>query len=132
MNIVLDTNVLVSALWSPTNKPAAVVNAVISRKFAVCYDYRILEEYAKVLHRPKFAFDEWEIQYLLDAIVKGGISVVAPPITTIPFSDESDRKFYEVAQFCFAVLITGNTKHYPQESNIITVADFYSRYLQSQ
>ena len=29
--------------------------------------------------------------------------------------DESDRKFYEVAKFCHAPLITGNIKHFPDE-----------------
>ena len=32
-------------------KPAAILNAVISRRFSVCYDYRILDEYNKVLRR---------------------------------------------------------------------------------
>ena len=119
----------VSALWSPSNKPAAIINAVLSRKFTVCYDYRILDGYTKVLHRPKFAFSEWEIQYLLDAIIKNGISIIADPISDAPFPDESDRKFYEVAKYCFALLITGNTRHYPQDASIITVSDFYERFL---
>ena len=107
MNIVLDTNVLVSALWSPANKPAAIVNAVLSRRFTVCYDYRILEEYTKVLHRPKFGFSEWEIQYLLDAIAINGISVIADLIADV----------------------TGNTRHYPASGNIMTVSDFYDRFI---
>ena len=129
MNIVLDTNVLVSALWSSANKPAAIVNAVLSRRFTVCYDYRILEEYTKVLRRPKFGFSEWEIQYLLDAIAINGISVIADPVADVPFVDESDRKFYEVSQYCFAVLVTGNTRHYPASGNIMTVSDFYDRFI---
>lgn len=123
MNIVLD--VLVSALWSPSNKPATILNAVISRRFTACYDYRILEEYNKVLHRLKFGFSEWEITCLLEPIIKNGISIIAEPLPEVPFADESDRKFYEVAKFCYAPLITGNTKHYPQDSCITTVADFY-------
>ena len=128
MNIVLDTNVLVSALWSPSSKPAAILNAVISRKFTACYDYRILDEYNKVLRRPKFGFSEWEITCLLEPIIKNGISVIAEPLPEISFTDESDKKFYEVAKFCHAPLITGNTKHYPQDGCITTVADFYQLY----
>lgn len=128
MNIVLDTNVLVSALWSASSKPAAIVNAVLGNRFTVCYDYRILNEYYNVLRRPKFNFEEWEIQSLISHITSNGISVVANPILGIPFTDESDRKFYEAAKFCHSPLITGNTKHYPQDSCIITVADFYKLY----
>lgn len=128
MNIVLDTNVLVSALWSPSSKPAAILNAVISRNFTACYDYRILGEYNKVLRRPKFGFSEWEIICLLEPIIKNGISVIAEPLPKIHFTDDSDKKFYEVAKFCHASLITGNTKHYPQDSCITTVADFYQLY----
>lgn len=56
MNIVLDTNVLVSALWSADSKPALIVNGVLSRRFTVCYDYRILNEYYAVLKRPQISF----------------------------------------------------------------------------
>ncbi|MDO4983155.1 MAG: putative toxin-antitoxin system toxin component, PIN family [Eubacteriales bacterium] len=129
MNIVLDTNVLVSALWSADSKPAAIINAVIARKFTACYDYRILDEYDRVLHRPKFAFDDWEINSLLDQIIKNGISVIAEPLPEIVFSDESDKKFFEVAKFCDAYVVTGNIKHYPPDSCILTVADFCEKYL---
>lgn len=132
MNIVLDTNVLVSALWSPSGKPAAILNVVISQRFTACYDHRILDEYNKVLRRPKFGFSEWEIACLLEPVVKNGISIIAKPCLEILFTDESDRKFYEVAKSCGASLVTGNTKHYPQDSCIATVADFYQLYFCGQ
>lgn len=129
MNVVLDTNVLVSALWSADCKPGAVITAVIAGKFTACYDYRILDEYTKVLHRPKFKFTDWQINSFLDPIIKNGISVLSDPLPEIPFVDESDRKFYEVAKFCDAYVVIGNTKHYPADKCIITVADFCKKYL---
>lgn len=69
-----------------------------------------------------------EIQSLLSHITSNGISIIADPLKDIPFTNESDRKFYEVAKFCHAPLITGNTKHYPKEDCIVTVADFYNMY----
>ena len=128
MNVVLDTNVLVSALWSSDSKPGYVVNAVIAGRFTACYDYRILDEYERVLRRAKFGFLPWEVDYLLEPIVRGGLSVVPEPLIDIPFADESDRKFLEVARCCDAVLITGNMKHYPQDAQIMTVAEFYGKY----
>lgn len=129
MNVVLDTNVLVSALWSADSKPAMIVNAILSGRFTPCYDSRILSEYQSVLRRPKFGFYDWEINALLDPIIKNGLSVIPDPITAYPFPDESDRKFLEVTEYCQAQLITGNIKHFPDLPCVITVADFYSRYV---
>ncbi len=129
MHVVLDTNVLVSALWSADSKPAAIVNAVLSGKFTVCYDYRILEEYTEVLRRPKFGFSDWQVDWLLERIEKNGVSVVPDPLPDLVFSDEEDRKFLEVARFCFAPLITGNVRHFPSDPYLVTVADFYEKYI---
>lgn len=136
MNIVLDNNVLISALWSANSKSAVIVNAVLSRNFSVCYDYRILNEYYHILRHPKFAFTEWEIQSLLNVIAANGISVAADSLPNITFTDESSKKFgkkfskkfYEVAKFCYASLITESKKDFPQDSCVITVADFHKKY----
>ena len=111
MNIVLDTNVLVSALWSPGKNASEILSAVFSHKLTACYDFRILDEYNRVLHYTRFPFAEWEINAILEPIEKMGISVVADPLPDVAFPDESDRKFYKVAKFCSAVLITGNQRH---------------------
>ena len=130
MNIVLDTNILVSAIWSPGRNASVILNSVFAHKFTVCYDHRILEEYDRVLHYPKLGFSEWEINAILAPIVKNGISVVADPATDIPFErDETDRKFYEVAKLCNAVLITGNRKHYPPEEFIMEMYGFIQKYM---
>ena len=130
MNIVLDTNVLVSAAWSPGRNASSILYAVFSGKFTVCYDYRILEEYERVLHYPRLQFTEWEINAILEPIIKSGIAVIAPPIPEVSFDrDTSDRKFYEVAKFCGAVLITGNLSHFPQEPDIMSPGEFCGRYL---
>jgi hypothetical protein len=42
--------------------------------------------------------------------------------------DETDRKFYDVASACGALLITGNLKHYPSEPFIISPAGFLAGY----
>ena len=130
MNIVLDTNVLVSAAWSPGLNASNILNAAFARRFTVCYDYQILEEYDRVLHYPKLKFTEWEINSILDPLIKNGISVVADPIPEVSFErDETDRKFYEVAKFCHAILISGNLIHYPNDPGIMSPADFCLKYL---
>ena len=123
MLVVVDTNILVSAFWSRQGNPAKIIGLIQNRTITPCYDYRILEEYEEVLSRAKFGFDEWEINDFLSQIKHDGMSIVAQTIN-MPFVDESDKMFYEVAKYCNAKLITGNAKHYPNDSLIISPADF--------
>ena len=121
--IVLDTNVLVSAFWSAQGPPRQILKAVLNRELLPCHDYRIMREYAAVLRRPKFNFPDFAVAELLAEIGKSGLSVVAPA-STDPLPDESDRPFYDVARCCRAMLITGNLKHYPRASFIVSPTDF--------
>ena len=127
MLVVMDTNILVSALWSRNGAPAQILSLVINGRLIPCYDHRIINEYRDVLKRPKYKFSESEISFLLDWITDNGYSVVAEPVDT-EFIDESDIMFYEVAKYCGAKLITGNIKHFPEDDSIITVPDFFEKY----
>ena len=126
MIVVLDTNVLVSALWTPNGKAAYIVNQVIVGNLKLCHDYRILTEYRDVLTRPKFKFSAWQVDFLMETIERDGISVSSPPRLNVPFSDESDRMFYEVAECCNAPLVTGNLRHFLAGKCLISVADYYN------
>ena len=123
MLVVIDTNILVSALWSRNGAPARVVSMVLTGDIVPCYDYRILCEYREVLQRSKFGFSKSEINSLLDWFEAYGRSVLAEPLEDV-FVDEADKKFYEVAKFCGAVLVTGNLKHFPEDPLVMSVADF--------
>ena len=127
MLAVIDTNILVSALWSRDGAPARVLSLIISGELVPCYDYRILCEYREVLTRPKFKFTSGEVNALPDWITANGRSVVAEPLS-VDFMDEADKKFYEVARFCGAKLITGNIKHFPKDAFVMTVSEFLERY----
>ena len=108
---------------SNTDSCKIIIGLLQNRIITLCYDYRILEEYEEVLSRAKFGFDEWEISDFLSQIQYDGISVVAQAID-MPFADENDRKFYEVAKQCGAALIAGNLKHFPSDSLVISPTDF--------
>jgi putative PIN family toxin of toxin-antitoxin system len=123
MKAVLDTNILVSALLRSEGNPANVLNLALNGNITLCYDSRVIAEYRDVLLRPKFGFERKDVELLLDYFLHSGISIVPSP-TVIKFIDEDDRKFYEVAKSANAVLITGNKKHYPDERNILSVAEF--------
>ena len=122
MRIVLDTNVLVSALLSPTGKPSQVFQRFLRGEFVLCYDERIMHEYEQVLKRPKFHFDQEQVKTILGYIRLVGLDVTAPAMD-IPFADEYDKKFYEVAKFAEAILVTGNLKHFPSDPIVRSVQD---------
>ena len=121
--IVFDTNILVSALWRRPSNAAHIIDLVAANYLQPCHNAQILTEYKSVLLRPRLKFSANDVNNLLDLIIKEGISILSP-ISTIPFVDESDRKFYDVARSCGAILITGNTKHYPKEPFILKPAEF--------
>lgn len=127
MLVVIDTNILVSSLWSKNGLPAKFISLVLNGEIVPCYDYRIFQEYKNVLSRPKFRFSKSEINGLLDWISEIGVSVVAKP-TKENFTDEADKKFFEVAKCSHALLVTGNIKHFPKSDFVITVNDFFEKY----
>ena len=125
--VVLDTNILVSAFWTDNGNAAKIIRMFAEEKIRVYYDARIIIEYNTVLKRSKLAFSKVKTDELIKSIRNDGIAVAVTPSETI-FTDESDRKFYDVSKACGAVLITGNKKHYPNESFIMTAAEFLEAY----
>ena len=123
MNIVIDTNVLVSALWSREGSCAKILYKVLNYELVLVYDQRILHEYKSVLERPKFCFAKDEVKSLIDFIQNEGLCVVAKPLN-VKFEDESDKKFYEVAKTVGCKLITGNKKHFPSDEVVLSPSEF--------
>ena len=122
-NVVIDTNVLVSALWSADGNPAKIVRLIPDKKAIPHFSREILLEYQTVLSRPAFRFSHEQVDTLLKKLLKyGNICQVTKSGIALP--DESDRVFYDVAKSCEAILITGNKKHYPNEAFIVTPKDF--------
>lgn len=124
---VVDTNVLISALLSKNEDSATVkvMDAVFDGRIIPLYHRDILAEYAEVLHRKKFHFDEKLIWTVLEAVRQFGVEVFPQPTGEI-LADMDDLIFYEVAmekREAGAYLVTGNQKHYPVRSFIVTPAE---------
>lgn len=129
MRIVLDTNVLVSALLNPNGKPASVLRLVLGREVVLCVDARIFSEYRHVLMRPRFGFRLAYVEALLAFIEYEAISVTPSPLD-VAFPDTDDLPFYETALAAKArYLVTGNQVHYPKVEWIITPAVFVNTFL---
>jgi len=76
---VLDTNVLVSALISSTGNEALILLAVRQGLVKLFFSREILQEYAEVLARPKFAFPRDEIAALIATLRSQGEEVPRIP-----------------------------------------------------
>jgi len=85
---------------------------------SVCYNSEILLEYNDVLYRPEFNFDTKKIKNIISIITASGIDFT-PTASDIPMIDEDDRIFYDLHKAVGAILITGNTKHFPKEDSIM-------------
>jgi len=113
VKVVVDTNVLVAGLLSPFGPPGEIVRMIASGTLRLCFDARILTEYADVLRRPKFQFRPEQIQALMEQIRAEGHVVAGEPLP-VKLPDPADEPFLEVAVAGDAqCLITGNTKHFP-------------------
>lgn len=132
MNVVLDTNVIVSGLLSPFSPCGEIIRMVASDALTLSLDARLLGEYSEVLRRPRFRFDETLVSALLDHIVHAGILVAASPLPE-PLPDPDDAAFLAVALAGGAeCLITGNLKHFPvrlrQGVTVLSPKDFLDHY----
>ena len=123
LRAVLDTNVLVSALWTPAGNASSIINLILSDQIIPCFDQHILSEYRFVLYRKRFSFPAGQVDELLAEMTGRGLLVSVTP-SAVAISDESDRKFYDVAKHCEAYLVTGNIRHYPNDPLIISPARF--------
>ena len=113
MNVVLDTNVLVSGLLSPFSPSGEIVRMVAAGGVRLCVDARLLTEYSEVLHRPKFGFDLDMVESFLDYVSRSGVVVSGVPLRTA-LPDRDDEPFLEAAVAGEAkCLVTGNAKHFP-------------------
>jgi len=115
MRIVLDTNVLLSGLLSPSGPPGSILRLVTAGAVRICYDARILVEYRQVLLRSAFPFTEIQVDSLLDQLqADGDLVAAAPLVERLP--DTEDESFLEVALSGNAeCLVTGSLKHYPEQ-----------------
>jgi putative PIN family toxin of toxin-antitoxin system len=124
MRIVLDTNIIVSALLSPQGLPAKILNLVLSGSAILVYDNSVIAEYRDVLSRARLKINQELKNLVIDFFYKEGEYAIAEP-RNIKFDDEDDKIFYELYKSGDVdYLITGNKKHFPKEKGIVTPREF--------
>ncbi len=132
MKVVLDTNVVVSALLSAYGPSAQIVSLFLTGELTVCCDSRIFHEYKVVLSRPKFQFPSQAIEDFLNFIESEAFWVVSKPLK-FNLIDKSDEIFLETAVASEAdYLMTGNLKHFLHAQHtrvqIVSPAKFMQTY----
>ena len=122
MRVVIDTNVLVSALLVEGSVPDQVVRLVLANRSTWLVDSRIVAEYRAVLARSELRLPSAEVERILDVVDADAVWVIASPLDlTLP--DETDRPFLEVAIAGGAdALITGNERHFRPRQGRLDIA----------
>lgn len=126
---VIDTNVIVASLLTHNHDSATVrvMDAVYSRMVIPLVNDTILAEYADVLHRPHLQLDPAKCEFIISLMTDIGLYFDPVP-SEEPMPDEEDRVFFEVAlagrNQGDAHLVTGNMRHYPPASFVVTPAQF--------
>lgn len=122
VKIVLDTNVLVSAMLKQGSPPAIILALILNKKVKLFTSREIFKEYEEVLARPKFrALDKVAVKKLLLALRK--ISTPMKPakgiLQGVSLPDADDVIFiacaYEARADC---IVTGNIKDFTGVSSV--------------
>ena len=120
---VIDTNVLVSSMLKGTSIPGIIVDKAINGPIVPLLNNEILEEYEEVLLRNKFGFEEEDVKTLISELRKRAIYLDRTMVDEV-FEDPDDVVFYEIVMTARtavdAYLITGNKKHFPIKSYVVT------------
>jgi putative PIN family toxin of toxin-antitoxin system len=110
IKVVIDTNVLVSAVLTSQGNEAKVMDLIASGKLSWCLSDPVLGEYQRVLIE-KLGFDRLHVQWCFDLAKQGHLVVSSEVLTESP--DETDNRFYEcAAASCADFIVTGNIRHF--------------------
>src|SRR5580704_11449355 len=108
IRVVLDTNIVVSALLQPLGPPAQILMLALSGSIQLCVSGSVYAEYEEVIRRPRLRIAETVITSTLDTIREKG-TWVRPAETIRVCYDPDDDIFLECAAAAQAdYLVTGN------------------------
>jgi uncharacterized protein len=89
IRVVLDTNVIVSALLQPLGPPVRVFVLIAGGEIQPCVSGNVYAEYEEVIRRPRFRRDESIISATLQTIREKGFWV--KPTQAIPYISSKRR-----------------------------------------
>ncbi len=120
---VIDTNVIVSSMLKSTSVPGRIVDRAIQGEIVPLLNREILDEYKDVLLRNEFGFEESDVNDLIDLLTEKAVFLDRTHTDEV-FPDIDDAVFFEIVltarKSTKAYLITGNKKHYPVRTFVVT------------
>lgn len=129
MRVVLDTNVLISACWSPNGLEGRLVALVLQGELTACVTGAVMAEYREVAKRPKFATRTACFETMIACFDKIA-ELVQPGAAAEAATDPDDNRLLECAHGAGAQwLITGNLRHFPsvyQFAQIVNARQFFT------
>ena len=133
--VVIDTNVLVSAVLKSHSVPGSIVELAFDGPIIPILNEAIEKEYREVLSRPKFHLPEDLIEGIMSTFHKRAIYVDAEHLD-VELPDPKDLVFYEVVmeerKEKEAYLVTGNIRHFPNRPFIVTPREMLDIILRDQ
>jgi putative PIN family toxin of toxin-antitoxin system len=115
MRIVLDANVLVSALISGKGAPANIVAYWQEERFELAISPPILQELERVLHYPKlwerYGLSEQQIRHFLHLLARQAVAVAPSQQLTVIEADPTDNRYLECALAAEAEVIVSGDRH---------------------
>ena len=122
---VIDTNVIVSSMLKAESVPGQIVKLVTKNIITPLLNEEIYTEYYDVLTRNKFGLNQKDIEDLLKSIKRNAIYLNREQ-TLEDFINKDDIVFFEIVMSARntmdSYLMTGNNKHYPVRSYVVTPA----------
>ena len=113
MIVVLDTNIIVSAILQTDSSCGRILQLALDGALSAACNSGMYAEYEEVLLRRKFWPVHEQARIILERISKDWIHVSTEPLL-IALPDPKDLPFLETAAAVRAdALITGNLRHFP-------------------
>jgi putative PIN family toxin of toxin-antitoxin system len=133
--IIIDTNVVVSALIQRSYPYRIIYDIFVAEKIQLCVSEQLMREYYEVLSRPKFAqFQDFFMRAELLLIeIEAQSLKYSPRIKLDVLSDKDDNMILELADESSAdFVITGNTNDFTfpsyKQTKIVTPKAYWEYY----
>lgn len=132
--VVLDTNVVISALLTPAGSEAAVLLLGLHGAISLYVSTPVFAEYEAVLARPKFRLEPARLKDVLVQL-RRSCHFVEPTQHITASPDEADNRFLECAEEASAdFLVTGNRRHFPKSwkgTQVVSAQQLLAQVIQS-
>jgi putative PIN family toxin of toxin-antitoxin system len=134
--LIIDTNVLVSALIQKSYPNFILFNCVLENRFEICISDDLLEEYLEVINRPKFSkYPDFLIkaEFVISQIEE--IATKFSPRERFEIiADAADNRLLELSSESKAdFIITGNTNDFTMSefanTRIISPKEFWDQFV---